>query len=101
VKRIFQFGYAKGAPAGVPLVDCRRIPNPFRLAESEREPFVRSHPLFPVIVAEALRLLSEADAIGIGCTYGVHRSGVVAREVAARLSERGITASIERYDPGG
>lgn len=84
-KKIIQFGYSVKVPEGIPLIDCRSIPNPYRVTDPvAQRRAVRGHPDFQVKVWEALRALETSDVIGIGCGYGVHRSGEVVNEVLYR-----------------
>ncbi len=104
VKRIVQFGYTKGAPEGIPLVDCRTIANPYRLPEGEKLLAVRNDPEFAPKVEIAVQLLTreKADVIGIGCSYGIHRSGAVAQEVVTVMAGRGIDVEVvNQFERGG
>ena len=88
-KVIYQFGFnVQEPPEHVPVVDCRQIPNPYRLPTPEAQRLaVRGHRVFHSLVAEALQLLRENKAIGIGCGYGKHRSGEVVAEVLSRYQQ--------------
>lgn len=84
MKTILQFGYKKGIPTGVPLLDCRVIKNPYKVGVSEDvlKAQVRASPEFGKVVKQGFKLLTESDTIACGCLWGVHRSGAVAEELA-------------------
>jgi len=99
MKTIYQLGFKLDLiPNNVPIVDCRVIPNPFRIDKSdakiERE--VRSHPSFEILVEKALKFLLMGDSIVIACQFGRHRSGVVTKEVSERLSKMRVSHEIRR-----
>lgn len=93
--KIIQFGYNKGVPKGMPVVDCRRIKNPFGRVknDAEMEAWVRGDLYFERIVVEAVQLIASNQQVAIGCSYGRHRSLIVAEEVAKRTG-----AVIERRE---
>ena len=82
-KLIIQFGYSVKVPEGdIPKVDCRVIPNPYKIQDPVAQRYaVRNDPNFKPLVQEAIRLLHEHDVIAVGCAYGVHRSGMVVDEI--------------------
>ena len=92
MKTIIQFSYKLdgGPPKGVPVIDCRSITNPYRLSETDegRVALVRAHEAFPVLVETGIEILTIRDEIAVGCTWGRHRSGTVAREIAARTGAK-------------
>lgn len=91
MKKVIQFGYNVRVPEGIPLVDCRVIKNPYPKFAHDRvaaRHAVRSDPNFAGLVVQAEELLRKHDVIGIGCGYGVHRSGAVVEEL------EGLTGSI-------
>jgi RNase adaptor protein for sRNA GlmZ degradation len=98
MKQIVQFSYKLdgGPPAGMPVIDCRVIANPYSKASTDaaRIELVEKHPAFPVLVETGVELLALRNTIAVGCTWGRHRSGAVARAIAARTG-----AKIERL-PG-
>lgn len=98
MKRVIQFSYKLdgGPPEGVPVIDCRVIQNPYRMANTDaaRIELVEKHPAFPVLVEVGVGVLGVQDAIAVGCTWGRHRSGAVARAIAALTG-----ATVERL-PG-
>lgn len=86
-KTIKQFGYKFVDSAnlrGLPVLDCRVIPNPFIRGVSDTflKNKVREHPLFNTVVKEGLALLETHDTILVGCLFGKHRSGAVAEELS-------------------
>ncbi len=115
---VISFGYKHGIPLDVDLVfDCRFLPNPFwveelrpfsGLDEAVRD-FVLGQPesvgflekvddlltsILPAFVREGKSYLT----IAMGCTGGRHRSVVLARALAERLSEHGQTVSVFHRD---
>jgi len=87
--KIIQFGYNVKVPEGIPLVDCRHIPNPYPKFAHDKVAaryYVRSSPHFEGCVQRVLLLANEEHpVIGVGCAYGVHRSGFVVEEVQNRF----------------
>lgn len=100
MKQIIQFGFSvHPVPDGVPIVDCRPLPNPHKEPDRVKQRWiVRTHPLFKHLVEQALQLLATHDKIGIGCAYGIHRSGMVAEEVERRFQG---DVEIEKLNKGG
>jgi UPF0042 nucleotide-binding protein len=116
--QVVSFGYKYGLPLDVDLVfDCRFLPNPYWVEElrdlsgesDEIRTFVLEQPetgafldrvedlltvLMPAFVREGKSYLS----IAMGCTGGRHRSVVLARELAERLSAHGIGSSVFHRD---
>lgn len=92
-KLIVQFGF-KFATAeqlkGKNIVDCRVIQNPYVKGVSSEllKTQVRQSPEFMQLVALAIKRLSTEDEVYIGCTFGKHRSGAVAEEVAKHTGAR-------------
>jgi RNase adaptor protein for sRNA GlmZ degradation len=92
MKKILQFGYSVRVPEGIPLVDCRAIVNPYSRFRHDKSTgallkmreMVRMDRFFMPIVQQAARLLEKHEVIGIGCGYGVHRSGAVIDELKRR-----------------
>lgn len=100
-KKIIQFGYNVRVPEGIPLVDCRVIANPYpKFAHDQvaARHAVRTDPAFPGLVDQAEKLLAENDVIGIGCGYGVHRSGTVVDALMRRYRHGHIDHRIEDFD---
>lgn len=88
--KIIQFGYKYVRPEqleGLPVLDCRVIPNPFQwgVADAVLIERVRTNPEFPKVVERGLQLIAEHGAVYVGCAYGKHRSGAVAQELASRV----------------
>jgi len=94
MKTILQFGFKNGVPEGVPVIDCRAIPNPYHASDDPKEVarIVRASKYFNALTMKACWALAHRDTIAIGCTHGVHRSGEVAKEVA-----KATGAKIEKY----
>jgi hypothetical protein len=92
MKTIIQFSYRLdgGPPKGVPVIDCRGITNPYRLSETDegRAALVRAHEAFPVLVETGVEMLGIQDEIAVGCEWGRHRSGTVAREISSRTGAK-------------
>lgn len=100
MKRVVQFGFSVQVPDGIPLVDCREIRNPYPRYKNNpamaRET-VRLDPNFMRTVQKALDLLRKHDVIGVGCGYGVHRSGTVVEELKHRVRyEHGMEFTVEK-----
>jgi len=89
MKTIIQFGYTiHSPPVGGPLVDCRSLSNPHRIADHARQrQIVRESSGFWGKVEEVKNYLKDHDTVGVGCAYGVHRSGVVVEEVLRAVSD--------------
>lgn len=87
MKTIVQFGFVPHkTPENIPVIDCRRLPNPYREPDAvKRRLIVHSSPIFECLVIQALTLLKTNEKIGIGCSYGIHRSALVAEEVECRF----------------
>ena len=99
MKKIIQFGYSVRVPEGIPLVDCRSISNPYPKYAHDfaaGRHMVRNDPHFQTCVDEAYALLQSHDVIGVGCGYGVHRSGEVVREIETRADFHGHSLWVER-----
>lgn len=102
MKKIIQFGYNVKVPEGIPLVDCQCLPNPYPKYAHDRvaaRHFVRSAPEFEKLVTDAATLLTQHDVIGVGCGYGVHRSGTVVEELERR-ARRGNCPEFEVEEIG-
>jgi RNase adaptor protein for sRNA GlmZ degradation len=87
-KVIVQFSYrnSSSVPDGLPVVDCRSLPNPYQryTKDEDLKNTVRQLPGFEGVVHHGMQLIAQHDIIYIGCAYGKHRSGAVAEELAAR-----------------
>lgn len=84
---INQFGIKNIAPPkGVPLVDCRVLPNPFQRGVSDSVLIQRVRALagFEELVEKGVQLLAKHNEIYVFCLYGKHRSGAVSQEISAR-----------------
>ena len=116
--QVVSFGYKYGLPLDVDLVfDCRFLPNPYWVEElrdlsgetDEIRRFVLDQPetgafldrvedLLTVLVPAFVREGKSYLSIAMGCTGGRHRSVVLARELADRLSAHGIGSSVFHRD---
>jgi len=98
--KVIQFGYNVKVPSGIPLVDCQHLPNPYPKYAHDHvaaRHHVRSSPHFEGCVQRALVLFDEEHpVIGIGCGYGVHRSGCVVEEVQRRFAKDGWDVEVEK-----
>lgn len=118
---IMSFGFKYGLPPDADLVaDMRFLPNPFWNDElrslTGEDPRVREYVLDQEGAAEFLDSYSAAlepvlagyqrenkghSVIAVGCTGGKHRSVVMARELASRLSSLpGVAARVKHRDLG-
>ena len=118
---LMSFGFKYGLPPDVDLVaDMRFLPNPFwnddLRALTGEDPRVREYVLaqegaseFLDAYATALRPVMEGyqrenkrhSVVAVGCTGGKHRSVVMARELAARLSDvPGVAVRVAHRDLG-
>ncbi len=112
------FGYKRGIPIDADMVfDMRFLPNPFYqeelrcltgMDEAVRE-YVMSFPRARVFIDKINELVGyiapfylEQDKkqliIAIGCTGGMHRSVVIARELYRLFEEQGLRVMIEHRD---
>ena len=118
---LMSFGFKYGLPPDVDLVaDMRFLPNPFwnedLRALTGEDPRVREYVLGQEGAAEFLGAYAAAlnpvlegyqrenkrhSVVAIGCTGGKHRSVVMARELAARLSDvPGVAVRVAHRDLG-
>ncbi|MDQ1084412.1 MULTISPECIES: RNase adapter RapZ [Microbacterium] len=118
---LMSFGFKYGLPPDVDLVaDMRFLPNPFWNEDlrplTGEDPQVREYVLSRAGAAEfldaygaALRPVLEGyqrenkrhSVVAVGCTGGKHRSVVMARELAARLSDvPGVAVRVAHRDLG-
>lgn len=118
---IMSFGFKYGLPPDADLVaDMRFLPNPFWNDElrslTGEDPRVREYVLDQEGAAEFLDSYAAAlepvlagyqrenkghSVIAVGCTGGKHRSVVMARELASRLSSLpGVAARVKHRDLG-
>ena len=115
---VVSFGYKHGVPLDADLMfDCRFLPNPNWVDElrplSGLDEAVRGYVLsqeatggFLKSIDELLQMLVPAYrvegksylTIAIGCTGGRHRSVVLAEELARRLRDHGVGASVVHRD---
>ena len=87
-KTIIQFGFRNVLHSmlqGKIVVDCRVLRNPYKhgVPDEQLREQVTQDPKFHEIVSRATSLLQQYDRVYIGCEFGRHRSGAVARAVAA------------------
>jgi UPF0042 nucleotide-binding protein len=117
---VVSFGFKYGLPVDADLVvDVRFLPNPYWIPElrelTGQDPEVRDYVLGQ---QDALEFLDRYSAIleiigagytreskhyltlAVGCTGGKHRSVVMARQLADRLSAMGVRATVVNRDLG-
>jgi RNase adapter protein RapZ len=117
---IVSFGYKYGLPVDADLVvDVRFLPNPFWIPElreqtgeaAEVRDYVLSQQgaiefldryteILEIIGAGYTREGKHYLTLAIGCTGGKHRSVVMARELANRLTAMGVRATVVNRDLG-
>lgn len=115
---IFSFGFKHGAPIDADIVfDVRFVPNPYYIDElrplsgeqKEVADYVLKWPVteefitrFTKLVRDLLPAYSQEGkarlTIGIGCTGGQHRSVAIGIEVAKRLQEAGVRATVRHRE---
>lgn len=118
---IRSFGFKNGAPRDADLVlDVRFLPNPHWVpelrdlrgthkpvsdyvlgSEGAGEFIDRVDQLLAFLIPRFVGEGKSYLSIAIGCTGGHHRSVVVAEELARRLTEHGVTASVQHRDIDG
>jgi UPF0042 nucleotide-binding protein len=117
---VVSFGFKYGLPVDADLVvDVRFLPNPFwtpdlreltGLDQPVRD-FVLGHPdaapfldrytdLLQIITDGYRRESKRYLTLAVGCTGGKHRSVVLARELADRLTAAGVQSTIINRDLG-
>ena len=117
---VVSFGFKYGLPVDADLVvDVRFLPNPHWIPElrdlTGRDPEVRDYVLAQQDTDTFLDRYSEILAIigagyrreskryltlAVGCTGGKHRSVAIAEELARRLRESGVQATVTHRDLG-
>jgi UPF0042 nucleotide-binding protein len=117
---VVSFGYKYGLPVDADLVaDVRFLPNPFWIPElrdltgetDEVRDYVLSQEgagefvdryaeLLEIIGAGYTREGKHYLTLAVGCTGGKHRSVVIARELADRLTGMGVRATVVNRDLG-
>jgi UPF0042 nucleotide-binding protein len=117
---VVSFGYKYGLPVDADLVvDVRFLPNPYWIPElrelNGRDAEVRDYVLGQQDAGDFLdRYTSILEIIGagytreskryltlaVGCTGGKHRSVVMAQQLADRLTELGVRATVVHRDLG-
>jgi UPF0042 nucleotide-binding protein len=117
---VVSFGFKYGLPVDADLVvDVRFIPNPFWIPElrdlTGRDEAVRTYVLaqedavtfldrytsiLEIIGAGYRRESKRYLTLAVGCTGGKHRSVVMAQELADRLAEMGVRATVVHRDLG-
>ena len=117
---VLSFGYKYGLPVDADLVvDVRFLPNPHWIPDlrpltgetDEVRDYVMSQDgveHFLDLYGEVLQIIGAGYAregkrymtLAVGCTGGKHRSVVVARELADRLTAQGVRATVVHRDVG-
>jgi UPF0042 nucleotide-binding protein len=117
---VVSFGYKYGLPVDADLVaDVRFLPNPFWIPElrdltgenAQVRDYVltqegagefvdRYAQLLEIIGAGYTREGKHYMTLAVGCTGGKHRSVVIARELADRLTGMGVRATVVNRDLG-
>jgi UPF0042 nucleotide-binding protein len=117
---VVSFGYKYGLPVDADLVaDVRFLPNPYWIPElrdlTGENPQVRDYVLtqegageFVDRYADLLQIIGAGYTregkhyltLAVGCTGGKHRSVVIARELADRLTGMGVRATVVNRDLG-
>lgn len=117
---VLSFGFKYGLPLDADLVvDVRFLPNPHWIPElrelTGRDPEVRDYVLGQEGAAEFLdryteilkiigagyrRELKRYLTLAVGCTGGKHRSVAMAEQLAERLTEQGVQATVVHRDLG-
>ena len=117
---VVSFGYKYGLPVDADLVvDVRFLPNPHWIPElrplSGKDPAVRDYVLsqegasaFLDRYAEILSIIGAGYrrerkrylTLAVGCTGGKHRSVAMSEQLAARLAEQGVQATVVHRDLG-
>lgn len=83
---IYQLGFRVDLfPNDVPVVDCRKLINPYPEQGDKARDIVKADPLFEKIVSRAIKILSLNPSIVIACSFGIHRSGTVVEEILRRF----------------
>jgi UPF0042 nucleotide-binding protein len=117
---VVSFGYKYGLPLDADLVvDVRFLPNPYWIPElrdftgrdQEVIDFVMAQEDAAAFVDEYARVLDLIGAgyrreskryltLAVGCTGGKHRSVVMAQQLAERLAQMGVVATVLHRDLG-
>ena len=117
---VVSFGFKYGLPVDADLVvDVRFLPNPFWIPElrelTGQDPDVRDHVLAQngadTFLDEYTALLRTIGAgyaregkhyltLAVGCTGGKHRSVAMSEQLATRLTEMGVHATVVHRDLG-
>lgn len=115
---IVSFGYKHGLPLDVDLVfDCRFLPNPhwvdtlrplpgtdpkvrrYVMKQPETEGFLEElERLFALLLPAYVREGKAYLSIGLGCTGGLHRSVVIAEELAKVVERLGFRSRVHHRD---
>jgi len=115
---VVSFGFKHGIPLDVDLVfDCRFLPNPHWVPslrtlsgldaavrdyvldnEETTELLSRLDDLFELLLPAYVREGKSYLSIAIGCTGGLHRSVVLADEIAERIRKRGYEPVVHHRD---
>jgi hypothetical protein len=84
-KTIYQFGSKfHDVPEGMPSIDCRGLPNPYKRGVSDEilRGMVKRLPGFDDLVAKGVEILKTNDNISVFCLFGKHRSAAVSSTIA-------------------
>ncbi len=115
---LLTFGYKHGVPPDADFVfDTRFLPNPFYVDALRHltgvDPAVRSYVLDSKVAVDYLEQVENTvltalthyggvskhySIVALGCTGGRHRSVCLAEELAARLSSRGLSCTVQHRD---
>jgi UPF0042 nucleotide-binding protein len=115
---ILTFGYKHGVPSDADFVfDTRFLPNPFYIdslkeltgMDKDVRDYLFQHPLAEEYLSRIESTLATAlehyadvgksyGVVAMGCTGGKHRSVCLAEELAARLRQQGIPATVQHRD---
>jgi len=106
--KLISFGYKhREPPKADRVVDCRSLPNPYRIKElrmktgldAEVQQYLRGTPQFAVLMSHiGSRTFKKDEVVAIGCHGGHHRSVAVAEAVAGVARGFGIEVEVEHME---